>query len=170
MVPLVGIIGPNADACNASLYDFGVRLGRALGTAGYTIVCGGMGGWMEAVCRGVKSAGDTPLGRTIGLLPTDSAADANPYIDIVIPTGLGTARNVLIANAAEVLVAAGGGAGTLSEIAFAWQRRKPVLCVTGFGGWAERLAGQAIDTRRGGALIPVESIDEILFHLRRLVK
>lgn len=120
---------------------------------------------MEAVCKGVKSSSCTFFGQTVGILPGDSAAEANPYIDLALPTGMGIARNVLIVRAADILIAAGGGAGTLSEIAFAWQLRKPVLCVTRFGGWAQKLAGQSLDSRSTELLIAVESIEDILTHV-----
>ncbi len=168
MIPLIGTIGPNQSACPPELYEFGIQLGQRLGSMGYTVVCGGMGGWMEAVCRGVKETAQSTH-RTIGILPSGVASDANPYIDIVIPTEMGTARNAIIVNAAEVLIAAGGGAGTLSELAFAWQRGKRVLCIVGFGGWSEKLAGQHLDNRTGAHFIPVYSIEEIIHQLKMLL-
>lgn len=161
----IAIIGPNNKMCSNELYDFGVKLGQQIAIKDRTIVCGGLGGFMEAVCKGVKRSKDTFNGQTIGILPDEKADTANPYIDIAIPTGVGVARNLIIVRTADIIIAAGGGAGTLSEIAFAWQLGKKVLCVTRFEGWAKELAGKDLDGRKTGLLIPVSSIDEINLQL-----
>jgi uncharacterized protein (TIGR00725 family) len=158
----ISFIGPNTENCSAELYDFGVELGRAVATPDRVIICGGRGGFMEAVCRGAKESEGTFPGQTIGILPEYSAANANRWVDIPIPTGIGLARNSIIINSADIIIAAGGGSGTLSEIAFAWQHNKRVLCVTTFGGWAATLAGNNLDARYSGLLIPVTSIEEIM--------
>ncbi|MBE0425348.1 MAG: TIGR00725 family protein [Nitrospirae bacterium] len=99
------------------------EVGRLIAKSGATFVCGGLSGVMEAASKGVKSAG----GLTVGILPHNDTKEANQYIDIPIATGLGITRNVIIARAADVLIAIGGGYGTLSEIAFALQMGKPVV-------------------------------------------
>jgi uncharacterized protein (TIGR00725 family) len=157
----IGIIGPNTPVCSEDLYYFGIDLGREIATPDRIIICGGRGGFMEAVCKGVKQSSGTFPSQTIGILPEDTAEKSNPYIDIAIPTGIGLARNLIIINTADIIIAAGGGAGTLSEIAFAWQKNKKVLCVTSFGGWAADLAGIDLDKRAMELLIPVSSIKEI---------
>jgi hypothetical protein len=97
-------------------------IGRLIALRGATLVCGGLGGVMEAASRGAKSAG----GITVGILPQNDARDANRFVDIPIATGLGIGRNVVIARTADALIAVGGAYGTLSEIAFALQMGKPV--------------------------------------------
>jgi uncharacterized protein (TIGR00725 family) len=87
------------------------------------VVCGGLGGAMEAACRGAKQAGGT----TVGILPGTDRSAANPYVDFALPTGLGEARNALVVRAADVVIAVGGGYGTLSEIALALRGGKPVI-------------------------------------------
>jgi uncharacterized protein (TIGR00725 family) len=161
----IGIIGPNTSLCGDALYSFGVELGMTIAAPDRVIVCGGRGGFMEAVCKGVKQSPATFAGQTIGILPEDNDENANPFVDIAIPTGIGLARNLIIINTADIIIAAGGGAGTLSELAFAWQRYKKVLCITSFGGWAASLAGDDIDARASGLLIPVSTIDEIKSYL-----
>lgn len=161
----IGIIGPNNNMCSKELYDFGVQLGQQIATKDRSIVCGGLGGFMEAVCKGVKLSPGTYNGQTVGILPDDTSDNANPYIDIAVATGQGIARNIIIVKTADIIIAAGGGAGTLSEIAFAWQLKKKVLCLTSFEGWAKELAGKNLDNRQSGLLTPVNSIDEILKHL-----
>lgn len=103
-------------------------MGRELGSRGAVLVCGGLGGVMEAACRGAKEAGGT----TIGILPGSDRSAANAHVDFAIPTGLGEARNALVVRAADALVAVGGGYGTLSEIAFALKAGKRVV---GLGSW-----------------------------------
>lgn len=160
----IGIIGPNQSMCSQQLYDFGVQLGKQIASKDRTLICGGLGGFMEAVCCGAKQSDKTFSGQTIGILPDAVKDKANKYIDIPIATGQGIARNIIIINTADIIIAAGGGAGTLSEIAFAWQQKKTVLCVTLFDGWAKELAGRNLDNRANGLLIAVNSIDEILKH------
>lgn len=163
----VSVIGPNQTRCNVDVYNFGLELGRELVSAGHTIVCGGVQGFMEAVCKGAHSAEGYTFGTTVGILPGETKAEANEYVDIVIPTGMGWARNQLIVNAADVVVAVAGGAGTLSELAYAWQAGKPVACYTQFEGWTQRLADTALDlNRKGGEMKPVSSIEEILSFIK----
>ncbi len=161
----IGIIGPGQNLCSKELYEFGVDLGKSIASPGRVIVCGGKGGFMEAVCKGAKLSPGAFEGQTIGILPEDTDEYANPFVDVTIPTGIGIARNLVIINAADIIVAAGGGSGTLSELAFAWQKGKRVLCLTQFGGWTAELAGKNIDDRAAGLLIEVSSIEEILLFL-----
>jgi len=104
------------------------EVGRALAEAGAVLVCGGLGGVMEAACRGAKAAGGT----TVGILPGANRGDANEHVDVALATGLGEARNALVVRAVDALVAVGGEYGTLSEIALAIKAGKPVV---GLGTW-----------------------------------
>jgi uncharacterized protein (TIGR00725 family) len=99
------------------------EVGRLIAGNGAVLVCGGLGGVMEAASRGAKGEG----GLTVGILPQNDAKAVNQYIDIPIVTGLGIGRNVVIARTADALIAVGGEYGTLSEIAFALQMGKPVI-------------------------------------------
>lgn len=123
---MIAVIG--ARSCDVQLYRTAQHLGKLLADAGYSVICGGLGGVMEAVCKGAKEKS----GLTIGILPGEDAAAANPYVDIVIPSGLGIGRNLLIIRAADAVIAVKGGYGTLSEIAFALQLGKPLI---GLGSW-----------------------------------
>lgn len=98
-------------------------MGRELGGRGVVLVCGGLGGVMEAACRGAKDAGGT----TVGILPGTDRAAANPFVDVAVATGLGEARNALVVRAADAVIAIGGGYGTLSEIALALKAGKRVV-------------------------------------------
>jgi uncharacterized protein (TIGR00725 family) len=99
------------------------QVGRAVAEAGAVLVCGGLGGVMEAACRGARAGG----GLTVGILPGTARADANAHVDVAVPTGLGEGRNMLVVRAADALVAVGGEYGTLSEIALALQAGTPVV-------------------------------------------
>lgn len=99
------------------------RIARALAGAGMAIVCGGKIGVMEGAARGARDAG----GICIGLLPEEEATYGNPYLTVALPTGMGLARNMLVARTASCLVAIGGGLGTISEMAMALQWGKPVF-------------------------------------------
>jgi uncharacterized protein (TIGR00725 family) len=103
-------------------------VGRGLAEAGAVVVCGGLGGVMEAACRGAKSAG----GATLGILPGSRRTDANPFVDVAVATGLGEMRNGLVVRSADALIAIGGEFGTLSEIALALKAGKAVV---GVGTW-----------------------------------
>lgn len=160
--PVVGVIGPNYENCSDEVYNFGMELGRALTELDVMIVCGGREGIMEAVCRGTKLSGKYKYHNTIGIIPSEDKNDANQFCDIVIVTGIGLARNSIIVNTADILVAVAGGSGTLSEIAFAWQMNKKVICYTGFEGWSEKLAGKDLDQRNSGLLIEANSLEEVI--------
>lgn len=118
---IIGVIG--AGKADNELIKLAEDVGRLLAKEGSIIVTGGLGGVMEATCRGAFIEG----GITVGILPTFQKEDANPYVKIPIPTGMGEMRNVLIVRASDVLIAIGGGYGTLSEIAFALKMGKKVI-------------------------------------------
>lgn len=118
---VVSVIGGRD--CNKELENLVHDLGKKLAKVVNILVCGGLGGTMEAIARGFKAGG----GLTIGIIPGYDKNDANPFIDIVIPTGLGLARNVLVVKSADVVVALPGEAGTLSEIAYCLQFDIPVI-------------------------------------------
>jgi hypothetical protein len=117
----IGIIG--AGTCSNEVYQTAEKLGRLIAERGDTLICGGLGGVMEAAAKGAKSKDGT----TIGILPGLSAEDANPFIDIPIVTGLSHARNVIIVRSSDILIAVAGKYGTLSEIAIALKLGKPVI-------------------------------------------
>ena len=161
-VKIVSVIGPSGSSCTPEMFVFGEELGKSLIDHEYRIACGGMDGIMEAVCKGARSSDKYQPGATIGIIPFADKSKANPFCDIVIPTGLGIARNQIVVNTGDVVVAIAGGAGTLSEIAFAWQFNKRVICYEGFGGWSEKMAGERIDSRRDDRLLKAATLDEIM--------
>ena len=121
MKPIIAVIG--GGTCTAEETAVAVETGRLLAQHGAVLVCGGLGGVMEAAAKGAKANGGT----TVGILPGADPAAANAHIDVPLATGLGEMRNFLIVRTAHALIAIGGGVGTLSEIALAQRIGKPVV-------------------------------------------
>lgn len=158
--PLIAVVG--ASRPDPASVKAAEALGHALVDAGYRILCGGRGGVMAAVCKGARSSEAWTDGATVALLPGEDATDANAWVDIAIPTGLGLARNALIARAGDAMVAVGGSAGTLSELALAWQMGRPIAALHTGEGWASQLAGTAIDDRDRPPIHRCDSPDDVL--------
>lgn len=138
------------------------ELGRLLARLGITVVSGGLGGVMEGVSRGAREAG----GLVVGIVPSHRLEEANPWCTVVVPTGMGHARNVLTALAGDFVIALGGGAGTLSEICFAWIHGRPIFVLEGAGGWADRLGGTPVDGRGSSTIRSCRSLEELERALR----
>ncbi|MEW6157785.1 MAG: TIGR00725 family protein [Verrucomicrobiota bacterium] len=145
---IVSVVGPGQ--CDPKTASQAEMVGRLLATNGITVVCGGLGGVMEALCRGAKMMGGT----TIGILPGTDASAANAYVDIPIPTGMGEGRNILVVRAGKTLIAVAGEYGTLSEIGFALKLGLPVI---GLGTW-QLLRGGTIDRGIRTAKSPSEAV------------
>lgn len=145
---IIGVIGGHT--CTKGVEQIAHELGRNLAKVEYKIVCGGLGGVMKAVCKGAKEEN----GVTMGIIPSYDKKDANEYVDIIIPTGLGYARNVLVAQTADIIVALPGEYGTLSEIAYCLQFKKPVISL---GSWDIK------------GVIKVNSVEEALKKIKELV-
>jgi hypothetical protein len=159
---MISVIG--GSDCDKTAISVAEKLGEEIAKRGAVLVCGGRGGAMEAACKGAKRFD----GLTIGIIPSLDKEHANQYVDIAIPTGLGFSRNFLVAQTGDAIIAIAGSAGTLSEMAIAWFSDKPVIALKESGGWAEKLAGTAIDNRRSdvvhSATTPEEAV-EIAFDL-----
>jgi uncharacterized protein (TIGR00725 family) len=136
------------------------RIGAGLVDAGLRVATGGLGGVMTAASRGARHAAGWTEGSVVGVLPGLVAAEANPFVDLVVPTGLNYARNTILVAMADVVVAVGGGAGTLSELALAWQHGKPIVALDLGEGWSARLAGERLDHRRDDHLYRATSAEE----------
>ncbi len=121
MKPIISVIG--GGTCTHEEAVVAAMVGRLLAEQGAIVVCGGLGGVMEAVAKGAKAAGGT----TVGILPGADPAAANAHIEIPLATRMGEMRNALLVQVAQALIAIGGGAGTLSELALAQRIGKPVV-------------------------------------------
>jgi|ERR671925_730240 uncharacterized protein (TIGR00725 family) len=130
------------------------EIGRLLADAGAILVCGGLGGVMDAAARGCEGGGGT----SVGILPGDDRSSGSPHLTVRIATGLGEARNAIVARAADAVIAVGGEFGTLSEIAFALKMGRPVI---GLGTWALDLEGLPGDPLQRAA-DPVDAVAKAL--------
>ncbi len=121
----ISVIGSgNSDGTlNPQIAKIANDVGREIAKKGAVLICGGLGGIMTEAAKGAKEES----GLTVGIIPDDDPDSANPFIDISIPTGLGFARNVLVAYSGDVVIAVGGRLGTLSEISYAVIKKKPVI-------------------------------------------
>ncbi|HEU5003616.1 MAG TPA: TIGR00725 family protein [Actinomycetota bacterium] len=157
MGPYVAVIG--ASRPSGAVAEAGQRVGELVAQAGAVLVCGGRGGVMEAACRGARACG----GLTVGILPGLTRAEANPYVDVALPTGLGDARNALVVSSADVVIAVGGGPGTLSEIGLALSMGRAVV---GLLTWeATAPSGGSLDIARAAS--PEEAVAMALGRLPR---
>ena len=125
----LGVLGPGA--ATESALALAEEVGAEIARRGAIMVCGGLGGVMEAAARGAKQAG----GLTVGILPGFDAREANEFIDVPVATGMGEARNVLVVRSSNAVIAIAGSFGTLSEIALALKMGVPVV---GLGTWELR--------------------------------
>lgn len=154
--PIVAVVGDGAVPEPSPLYVLAERLGEALVDAGFRVLTGGLGGIMEAASRGAARSSAHGPASVIALLPGHDPGDANPHVDVALATGLGHARNPVVAHA-DAVIAVGGGAGTLSEIAFAWIHRRLVIAFR-VSGWSGRLAGTRVDDRIRFPTIPDDQV------------
>jgi len=153
----IAVFGPHE--CGAEDYALGEAVGAEIARRKAVLICGGLGGMMEAAARGARGAG----GRTVGILPGENSDDANPYIEVAIPTALGPFRNALLARAADAAIAIRGGYGTLSEIAFALRLDVPVI---GLRSWSVSQDGR-VDPGIRVAVTPAEAVDLALRYARQ---
>ena len=142
----IAVIG--GGQCSVKEARLAEEVGRELARQGAILVCGGLGGVMEAACKGASSEG----GITIGILPGDSHRAANPYVQIPIVTGLGYARNIVVVKSAQAIIAIGGSYGTLSEIGHALQNNIPVI---GLNTWS-----LSRNSKQDNSIIPAENPTE----------
>jgi len=149
---IIAVIG----AGDASPEETGIAeaVGREIARNGAALVCGGLGGVMEAACRGAAAEG----GITIGILPGDNPESANPYVLIPVVTGMRNARNVAVVKSARAVIAVGGSYGTLSEIAFALDSKIPVI---GLNTWSLARQGKQ-DTSIIQADTPAQAVRKAL--------
>ncbi len=142
---LVAVIGDGNVTPGSPKDLLAEEIGRLLVDAGFRVLTGGLGGVMEAACRGARSSSRYRSGDTVAVLPGHDPADANPFVDIVIPSGLDHVRNSIVAHA-DAVIAIGGGAGTMSEISLAWIYKRLIIALR-VEGWSGKIADQRVDER-----------------------
>jgi len=151
----ITLIGDNIeiDLNNRIAYE----IGKFIAAKGWILITGGRGGVMSAASRGAFENG----GIVISVLPGDSINSGTPYATATIATGIGYARNSVNALSGDIVVAIGGGAGTLTEMAYAWAYNKPIIACSMAIGWSKLLAGKAIDNKRNDKIEKAKSIEEV---------
>jgi uncharacterized protein (TIGR00725 family) len=132
----IAVVGPSA--ATPAEHALGEQVGRLIAERGAVLVCGGLGGLMEAAAGGCSAAGGT----SVGVLPTIDRFEANPYLTVAVATGMGEARNAIVVRTADAVIAIGGEFGTLSEIALALKMGKPVV---GLGTWELAKKGERVE-------------------------
>ncbi len=149
--PQILIIGNNENGFNSDLEKIAYETGIEVARSGAALITGGLGGVMRAASHGAKDAG----GLVIGIIPQNDASFANEYCDIVIPSGIGLARDFLTALSGDGVIIIGGGSGTLSEACAAYMHKRPMVAIKNTGGVADRYADQYIDHRQQVKIIGV---------------
>jgi uncharacterized protein (TIGR00725 family) len=152
----IGVIG--GYEVSKKTYRLAEEVGQEIAKREAVLICGGMQGVMEAACKGASEAGGT----TIGILPGESRAQANPYVQIPIVTGIGYARNIAVAKSSQVIIAVDGSYGTLTEIGYALQSD---IAVIGLGTWS-----LTIDSKKDKNIIPAKSAKDAVDKAMKLIK
>jgi hypothetical protein len=157
--PQITVIGTSSP--NRETYEAAYEVGKIIANMGAIAITGGRTGIMEAVAKGADDAG----GISVGILPSASKEESNAFNTVVLPTGIGHARNAITVLAADIIVAIGGGAGTLSELAFGWIHKKPIFTLKGYGGWADEFGNFKIDDRREDYIQECKNLAELVYEM-----
>ena len=173
MKKIIAVIGDGKIEKEGLKNEIAFETGKALVECGYRVQSGGLGGVMEAAFAGAHAAKNYREGDTIAIIPSFDTTTANAYADIVIPTGLDVMRNTIVANA-DAVIAIGGGAGTLSEMAMAWSLFRLIIAYDNVDGWSAELAGRRLDVRERYAdsddkIFAVSSVQECMAFLNEKI-
>ena len=141
--PQIAVIGYNKDRSTDQLRNIAFEVGVEIARSGSVLICGGLGGVMESACMGAKEYN----GVTVGIIPQEEFSFANEFCDIVICTGIGFARDFIVATSCDGIIAIGGGVGTLIELGVGYMIKKIMVAVSGSGGIAEMYGGKFLDER-----------------------
>jgi uncharacterized protein (TIGR00725 family) len=155
------LIGHNENGSTPEVEKIAYETGLEIAKSGAVLITGGLGGVMHAACHGAKDGG----GLTVGIIPQNDPSFANEYCDIVIPTGIGLARDFLNALAGDGVIIVGGGSGTLSETCAAYMYKKPIAAIKNSGGIADRFADQYLDHRKNTMIVGVNSPKEAVKYI-----
>ncbi|OLC92052.1 MAG: TIGR00725 family protein [Thaumarchaeota archaeon 13_1_20CM_2_39_20] len=150
------IVGNNENGSTPELEKVAYETGIEVAKSEAVLITGGLGGVMKAACLGAKDGG----GLTVGIIPQNDPSFANEFCDIVIPSGIGLARDFLTALSADGVIIIGGATGTLSETCAAYMHKRPIVAIKNTGGIAERYADKYLDHRQNVKIIGVTSPKE----------
>lgn len=166
--PILTIIGPNKSLCKPFHRKQAEMAGELAIELGFRVMTGGEKGVMEAAFIGAKRAKNYQSGDTIAISPKESPEGDECLADIVIYTGLGHARNYIMAHG-QIILAIGGGTGTLSEMAMAWSKCRPIMAFSG-DGWAGKVAGMRLDERRKDKVVRIRSRRDLAKQLKLFLR
>jgi len=155
------VVGNNENGSTPELEKAAYETGLEVAKSDSVLITGGLGGVMRAACHGAKDAG----GITVGIIPQNDPSFANEYCDIVIPTGIGLARDFLNALSADGVIIIGGGSGTLSETCAAYMHNKPIAAIKNTGGIAEMFVDKYLDHRQNVKIVGVSSPKEAVKYI-----
>jgi uncharacterized protein (TIGR00725 family) len=155
------VIGNDENGCTPELEKIAYEVGEEVAKSDSVLVTGGLGGVMKAASHGAHDA----KGLVVGIIPQDNPSFANEYCDIVIPSGLGLARDFLNALSADGVIIIGGGSGTLSETCAAYMHKKPIVALRNSGGIATKLADQYLDHRENVKIVGVDTPKEAIRYI-----
>lgn len=147
------VVGNNENGSTPELEKIAYETGVEIAKSGSVLITGGLGGVMSAACHGAKDAD----GLTVGIIPQNDPSFANEYCDVVIPSGIGLARDFLNALSADGVIIIGGGSGTLSETCAAYMYKKPIVAIKNTGGTADMFADKYLDHRQNILIVGVDS-------------
>ena len=157
--PVVSVFGSNT-IDDPHVTELAEGLGKLIVDLGCRVCTGGLTGVMQAVSKGGRSSEKWTGNEVIGIIPQDDPSHANEFVDVVVPTGLGLYRNIMVARAGDACIAISGSTGTLSEMAFSWQLGKPLAAMSTTGGWAGKLAGESLDAGRSDSIEPLPDLEK----------
>lgn len=155
------VVGHNENGSTPEAEKIAYETGLEIAKSDAVLITGGLGGVMHAACHGAKDGG----GLTVGIIPQNDPSFANEYCDVVIPTGIGLARDFLNALAGDGVIIIGGGSGTLSEMCAAYMYKKPIAAIRNSGGIADRFADQYLDHRENVKIVGVSSPKEAVKYI-----
>ncbi|MDO8429513.1 MAG: TIGR00725 family protein [Candidatus Daviesbacteria bacterium] len=143
----------------SKLYRFAEEIGELIAKKGSILVCGGKGGIMDRACKGAKKF----KGITVGVVSGKERGTANKYVDVEIVSGMvNSSEEALIITMADAVIILGGGSGTLEEIALSYRNNKPMVAITGFGGWGDKLANTYLDERERILILSARTSNEAI--------
>lgn len=159
------VIGNNENGSTPELEKVAYETGLEIAKSGSVLITGGLGGVMRAACHGAKDAD----GLTVGIIPQNDPSFANEYCDIVIPSGIGLARDFLNALSADGVIIIGGGSGTLSETCAAYMHKKPIVAIKNTGGIADMFTDKYLDHKQNVKIVGVDSPKEAVKYILKKI-
>lgn len=159
------VVGNNENGSTPELEKVAYETGLEIAKSGSVLITGGLGGVMRAACHGAKDAD----GLTVGIIPQNDPSFANEYCDIVIPSGIGLARDFLNALSADGVIIIGGGSGTLSETCAAYMHKKPIVAIKNTGGIADMFTDKYLDHKQNVKIVGVDSPKEAVKYILKKI-